>query len=80
MGVIQDVSKSSAKRMKENDFFAWIVCAGIDLISGVSCKAPYEWVDKTDSEWAFNSRDRETFRVSNYKEFLLEELYIYYLH
>ncbi|RZC63472.1 hypothetical protein C5167_025228 [Papaver somniferum] len=27
---------------------------GVDLISGVSCNAPYEWVDKTGSEWEFN--------------------------
>ena len=39
---------------------------GIDLISDVSCKSPYEWVDKTDPEWDFNSnsRDGETYRVS----------------
>lgn len=39
---------------------------GVDLISGVSCDAPYEWVDKTNLEWDFNSneRDGETFRVS----------------
>ncbi|KAI3933507.1 hypothetical protein MKW92_036415 [Papaver armeniacum] len=28
---------------------------GVDLISGVSCSAPYEWVDKTGSEWEFNT-------------------------
>lgn len=33
--------------------------AGVDLISGVTCKAPYEWVDKTDKEWDFNSSQRE---------------------
>ncbi|KAF9607994.1 hypothetical protein IFM89_004391 [Coptis chinensis] len=26
---------------------------GVDLISGVSCTAPYEWVDKTGSDWEF---------------------------
>nr|CAD1820946.1 unnamed protein product [Ananas comosus var. bracteatus] len=26
---------------------------GVDLISGVSCDAPYEWTDKTDPEWEF---------------------------
>ncbi|XVF14972.1 hypothetical protein REPUB_Repub09cG0107600 [Reevesia pubescens] len=38
---------------------------GIDLISGVTCNAPYEWVDKTKSEWDFNTngRDWETYRV-----------------
>ncbi|XP_058095070.1 carbamoyl-phosphate synthase small chain, chloroplastic isoform X2 [Magnolia sinica] len=33
---------------------------GVDLISGVSCNAPYEWVDKTDSAWEF-SKDRNHF-------------------
>ncbi|KAL5834399.1 hypothetical protein ACOSQ4_013896 [Xanthoceras sorbifolium] len=28
---------------------------GIDLISSVSCKEPYEWVDKTKSDWEFNT-------------------------
>ncbi|KAJ6347916.1 hypothetical protein OIU76_004414 [Salix suchowensis] len=31
---------------------------GIDLISGVSCTAPYEWADKTDPEWDFNCEGR----------------------
>ncbi|XP_057804299.1 carbamoyl-phosphate synthase small chain, chloroplastic-like [Salvia miltiorrhiza] len=41
---------------------------GVDLISGVSCEAPYEWVDKTGSEWEFNSngRNQETFHVVAY--------------
>ncbi|KAK9129268.1 hypothetical protein Sjap_009755 [Stephania japonica] len=41
---------------------------GVDLISGVSCKAPYEWVDTTDSEWEFkkNERDRKRFHVVTY--------------
>ncbi|MBA0850996.1 hypothetical protein Goshw_010977 [Gossypium schwendimanii] len=41
---------------------------GIDLISGVTCNAPYEWVDKTKSDWDFNSngRDQETYRVVAY--------------
>ncbi|PPR99728.1 hypothetical protein GOBAR_AA20937 [Gossypium barbadense] len=40
----------------------------IDLISGVTCNAPYEWVDKTKSDWDFNSngRDQETYRVVAY--------------
>ncbi|KAK6916899.1 Carbamoyl-phosphate synthase small subunit, N-terminal domain [Dillenia turbinata] len=33
---------------------------GIDLISGVSCTSPYEWVDKIDFEWDFNSNERDT--------------------
>ncbi|TYH99415.1 hypothetical protein ES332_A11G064800v1 [Gossypium tomentosum] len=41
---------------------------GIDLISGVTCNAPYEWVDETKLEWDFNSdgRDRDTYRVIAY--------------
>ncbi|CAL0306644.1 unnamed protein product [Lupinus luteus] len=29
---------------------------GIDLISGVSCKSPHEWVDKTKQDWEFSSK------------------------
>ncbi|KAK4483222.1 hypothetical protein RD792_010404, partial [Penstemon davidsonii] len=41
---------------------------GVDLISSVTCDAPYEWVDKTNSEWDFNfsQRNEETFRVVAY--------------
>ncbi|CAN7087405.1 unnamed protein product [Brassica oleracea var. botrytis] len=41
---------------------------GIDLISDVSCKSPYEWVDKTDPEWDFNTntRDGKPYRVIAY--------------
>lgn len=41
---------------------------GIDLISGVSCKTPYEWVDQTAHEWDFSSNGspRETFHVVAY--------------
>ncbi|XP_075500327.1 carbamoyl phosphate synthase small chain, chloroplastic-like [Primulina tabacum] len=39
---------------------------GMDLISGVSCKEPYEWVDKTDLEWDFNQKNQETFQVVAY--------------
>ncbi|ESQ28285.1 hypothetical protein EUTSA_v10018601mg [Eutrema salsugineum] len=41
---------------------------GIDLISDVSCKSPYEWVDKTNSEWDFNtnSRDGKSYKVIAY--------------
>ncbi|KAL5553347.1 hypothetical protein UlMin_040748 [Ulmus minor] len=40
---------------------------GIDLISGVSCKEPYEWIDKTKPDWDFNSdRDGKTFSVVAY--------------
>ncbi|KAG9148406.1 hypothetical protein Leryth_023600 [Lithospermum erythrorhizon] len=41
---------------------------GVDLISPVSCKAPYEWVDRTDSEFEFNTDGRkgESFKVVAY--------------
>uniref|UniRef100_A0A7N0TSV7 Carbamoyl phosphate synthase small chain, chloroplastic n=1 Tax=Kalanchoe fedtschenkoi TaxID=63787 RepID=A0A7N0TSV7_KALFE len=41
---------------------------GVDLISGVSCTSPYEWVDKTDPEWDFNTnkRDGKIFNVIAY--------------
>ncbi|KAK9164959.1 hypothetical protein Scep_000150 [Stephania cephalantha] len=41
---------------------------GVDLISGVSCKAPYEWADTADSEWEFkkNERDGKRFHVVAY--------------
>jgi len=41
---------------------------GVDLISGVSCQTPFEWIDKTKSDWDFNSnwRDGETFHVVAY--------------
>ncbi|KAF9593338.1 hypothetical protein IFM89_021742 [Coptis chinensis] len=32
---------------------------GVDLISGVSCAAPYKWVDKTGSEWEFLNKGSE---------------------
>ncbi|KAJ1273065.1 hypothetical protein BS78_06G251500 [Paspalum vaginatum] len=40
---------------------------GVDLISGVTCDAPYEWSDKTDSKWEFK-RDQSdgTFHVVAY--------------
>lgn len=28
---------------------------GVDLISGVSCTAPYEWTQSTDANWQFNT-------------------------
>jgi len=42
-----------------------LIYAGIDLISGVTCQAPYEWVEKTGDEWEFNTKGRqgESFNV-----------------
>ncbi|KAF7058229.1 hypothetical protein CFC21_065334 [Triticum aestivum] len=40
---------------------------GVDLISDVTCDAPYEWVDKTGSGWEFNdNQSSETFHVVVY--------------
>ncbi|KAL1290844.1 hypothetical protein HN51_059381 [Arachis hypogaea] len=42
---------------------------GIDLISGVSCMSPLEWIDKTEDEWEFRpNKDPagETFHVVAY--------------
>ncbi|GLU13257.1 hypothetical protein SLE2022_299000 [Rubroshorea leprosula] len=41
---------------------------GVDLISGVSCDAPYKWVDKTRPAWDFNNdgRDGEAYHVVAY--------------
>ncbi|XP_061363484.1 carbamoyl-phosphate synthase small chain, chloroplastic-like [Gastrolobium bilobum] len=41
---------------------------GVDLISGVSCKSPHEWVDETKEEWDFTSNKGpgETFHVVAY--------------
>ncbi|KAK0607100.1 hypothetical protein LWI29_009302 [Acer saccharum] len=41
---------------------------GVDLISGVSCKEPYEWVDKTKSDWEFNTNGghEKNYRVIAY--------------
>lgn len=49
-----------------NHEFPLFCFAGIDLISGVSCKKPFEWVDSTKSEWDFNTyeRDSKTYCVS----------------
>ena len=32
----------------------FIIFVGVDLISGVSCDAPYEWTEQTDTEWEFS--------------------------
>lgn len=41
---------------------------GVDLISGVSCTSPYEWVDKTAPDWEFNNtgKSENTFHVVAY--------------
>ncbi|XP_047314068.1 carbamoyl-phosphate synthase small chain, chloroplastic-like [Impatiens glandulifera] len=58
-----DKSDEQLLEMSQN----WNI-VGVDLISDVSCRIPYEWKDKTDNEWDFNSvgRDGKTFHVIAY--------------
>ncbi|XP_009610081.1 carbamoyl phosphate synthase small chain, chloroplastic isoform X2 [Nicotiana tomentosiformis] len=58
-------SKSDEELLKMSR--TWDI-VGVDLISGVSCKSPYEWVDRTASDWDFNDngRNEETFNVVAY--------------
>ncbi|KAK6936544.1 Carbamoyl-phosphate synthase small subunit, N-terminal domain [Dillenia turbinata] len=66
IGVLSTKQSKSDEELLEMSR-SWDI-VGIDLISGVSCTAPYEWVDKTDAEWDFNSNERyaENFRVVAY--------------
>ncbi|CAL0330017.1 unnamed protein product [Lupinus luteus] len=54
VGVLStDNSKSDGELLQMSR--SWDI-VGIDLISGVSCKSPHEWVDKTKQDWEFNSK------------------------
>ncbi|XVF17068.1 hypothetical protein REPUB_Repub10bG0085500 [Reevesia pubescens] len=66
IGVLSTEQSKSDEELLEMSR-SWDI-VGIDLISGVTCNAPYEWVDKTKSQWDFNTneRDRETYRVIAY--------------
>ncbi|XP_074285871.1 carbamoyl phosphate synthase small chain, chloroplastic-like [Silene latifolia] len=48
----------SAEKSKSDEQLLETACSwdivGVDLISGVTCQAPYQWVDKTDDNWEFN--------------------------
>ncbi|CAO2824358.1 unnamed protein product [Amaranthus hypochondriacus] len=65
VGVLSTESKSDQELLEMAR--SWDI-VGVDLISGVSCQAPYEWVNKTDDEWEFNTdrRPGESFRVIAY--------------
>ncbi|MED6158775.1 hypothetical protein PIB30_035885 [Stylosanthes scabra] len=65
IGVLStDNSKTDEELLKMSQ--SWDI-VGVDLISGVSCKTPHEWVDKTKQEWEFNSKaSQETFHVVAY--------------
>ncbi|CAL0305293.1 unnamed protein product [Lupinus luteus] len=56
IGVLStDNSKTDEELLQMSQ--SWDI-VGIDLISGVSCKSPLEWVDKTKQEWEFISNKR----------------------
>ncbi|XP_059277771.1 carbamoyl-phosphate synthase small chain, chloroplastic-like [Lycium ferocissimum] len=66
IGVLStDNSKSDEELLEMSR--TWDI-VGVDIISGVSCKSPYEWVDRTGSAWEFtdNGRNKETFNVVAY--------------
>ncbi|MED6167435.1 hypothetical protein PIB30_002920 [Stylosanthes scabra] len=62
MGIYDVDTRAITRRLREDGSLI-----GVDLISGVSCKTPHEWVDKTKQEWEFNSKvSHETFHVVAY--------------
>lgn len=66
IGVLSTEESKSDQELLEMSR-SWDI-VGIDLISGVSCKKPFEWVDSTKSEWDFNTyeRDSKTYCVIAY--------------
>ncbi|XP_055825175.1 carbamoyl-phosphate synthase small chain, chloroplastic-like [Solanum dulcamara] len=66
IGVLSTENSKSDEELLEMSR-TWDI-VGVDLISGVSCKSPYQWVDRTASDWEFNDngRNKETFNVVAY--------------
>ncbi|KAI3441047.1 Glutamine amidotransferase type-1 domain-containing protein [Psidium guajava] len=66
IGVLSTEQSKTEKELLEMSR-SWDI-VGVDLISGVSCDAPYEWIDKTNSDWEFTSggRGEDKFRVVAY--------------
>ncbi|KAH0775206.1 hypothetical protein KY290_012343 [Solanum tuberosum] len=66
IGVLSTENSKSDEELLEMSR-TWDI-VGVDLISGVSCKSPYEWIDRTASDWEFNDngRNKETFNVVAY--------------
>lgn len=66
IGVLSTEESKSDQKLLEMAR-SWDI-VGVDLISGVTCKSPYEWVDRTGDDWEFNSHGRqgETFNVVAY--------------
>ncbi|CAN1844598.1 Carbamoyl-phosphate synthase small chain, chloroplastic [Linum perenne] len=62
IGVLSTEQSKSDEQLLEMSR-SWDI-VGVDLISGVSCTEPYEWVDRTKSDWDFNT---ETFHVYEFK-------------
>ncbi|GAB2219711.1 hypothetical protein Droror1_Dr00007348 [Drosera rotundifolia] len=56
IGVLSTEQSKSDKELLEMSQ-SWDI-VGVDLISGVTCESPYEWVDKTSDHWDFNSEGR----------------------
>ncbi|KAL9271772.1 Carbamoyl phosphate synthase small chain, chloroplastic-like protein [Drosera capensis] len=66
IGVLSTEQSKSDKELLEMSQ-SWDI-VGVDLISGVTCESPYEWMDKTGDDWDFNSDGRhgETYHVVAY--------------
>ncbi|KAK6795423.1 hypothetical protein RDI58_008876 [Solanum bulbocastanum] len=66
IGVLSTENSKSDEELLEMSR-TWDI-VGVDLISGVSCKSPYQWIDRTGSDWEFNDngRNKETFNVVAY--------------
>ncbi|XP_074281497.1 carbamoyl phosphate synthase small chain, chloroplastic [Silene latifolia] len=66
IGVLSTEKSKSDEQLLETAR-SWDI-VGVDLISGVTCQAPYQWVDKTDDNWEFNidGRHGESFNVVAY--------------
>ncbi|KAH9624721.1 hypothetical protein KSS87_015620 [Heliosperma pusillum] len=66
IGVLSTEKSKSDEQLLETAR-SWDI-VGVDLISGVTCQAPYQWVDKTEDNWEFNvdGRHGESFNVVAY--------------
>ncbi|KAH9717812.1 Carbamoyl-phosphate synthase small chain [Citrus sinensis] len=66
IGVLSTEESKSDQELLEMSR-SWDI-VGIDLISDVSCKEPFEWVESTKPDWDFNNHERnsKTYRVIAY--------------
>nr|CAD1835619.1 unnamed protein product [Ananas comosus var. bracteatus] len=51
MGIYDVDTRAITRRLRQDGSLIGVL--SVDLISGVSCDAPYEWTNKTDPEWEF---------------------------